>query len=495
MKARKLPVLAFSVVAVISWLGNASARTRPAKDIYIAIRKDGRMGSGTKTDPFDGSTTAKLFPIFQKVPPRAHLHFGAGTFPIEAEPIKNNGFVKNGWKIRGAGQKRTTFQLVGSVAGIHSMCVLSSPGGVFTSNVKISDLTVDCNWPGLANTATTGNIVHAFEGETTSGRSTIVGTGFTPAHIGQLISGRGIPANTWIGAVTDTMHPELSSSATSLVSVKANVTGHANFTIASKRGAVHGIGLGGSNNRLERVRVINSYGSVGNANECFALILGGTDYSGVQKRGNNNWIVDCDAESPWGTYGSPFALSNTSNSGVVGCRAIGINDGYDARGWTSGGVNGADLKNCVVKDCRFSDTYGIFYIDTGTIDGLTVANNTVTRGKMGCALANKAIKRNIRIIDNRLNIQNRSPKFPATGIQFLHAPAASNVEIRGNVITFDHGGVGVDQFRTLQAGPDSLDATAKVENNVGPSSQASKGDPKGSYKNNRTPAGTPWFAN
>jgi hypothetical protein len=313
------------------------------------------------------------------------------------------------------------------------------------------------------------------------------------AEIGQVIIGTGIPADTWIGAIVDPTHAVLSSSATTNVPVNAISTGNAAYTIASKRGAVHGIGIPGSNNRLERVRAINSYGSLANGNECFALGLGGTNYSGVRTYGTNNWIVDCDAELPWGTYASPFAASVTDNSRIINCRAVGINDGYDGRGWTSGGLNGAYLKNFQVTGCRFTDTYGAFYQDTGPVDGLEIIGNTVIRGKIGCAVVNADTKRNIRIINNSLNIQNRSARFPTAGIQILNAPAASNVEIRGNKITFNHSGIGVDQFRTLQASRASLDATARVEDNVGPSSLASMGDPNGFYRNNRDGNGATWF--
>jgi hypothetical protein len=468
------------------------AKTGQGKSVYIAIRTDGVAGSGTKSDPFDGSSASKVFGILKALPSNTHLNFGRGTYQIDVTDA-SKGFIKSGWKVRGAGEYLTTIQLSGSVAQIAFLTVLSSQPDVFTSNVRITDLTVDCNWANLAHTATTGKTVRTFDGNTSQGNSILTGSGFTLPDIGEVITGPGIPANTWIGTITDSNQATLSSSATANVPVNVTSAASGTYNIASKRGAIQGIGIGGSNNRLERVRVINSYGSLANNYECFALRLGGTDYNGVRKRGANNWMVNCNAELPWGTYSNPFAASRTDNSGVLNCRALGINDRYDGRGWTSGGVNGAYLKNFQVQACRFADTYGVFYQDTGPLDGLEIVGNTVTRGKIGCAIVAPDVKKNIRIIGNNFNLQNRNPRYPTPGIQFLEAPAASNVVIRENKITFDRSGIGVDEFRTLQASSTTLDATAKVLNNIGPLSLASMGNPNGLYRNNRDIHGVSWF--
>jgi hypothetical protein len=482
-----LPFLVGSIV-IACWL----ATTRQANAVYIAIRADEVAGSGTKSDPFNGSSASKLFAVLTALPVNTHLHFAAGTYQIDVVDA-DKGVIKSGWQIHGAGKSLTTIRLTGSLAVGTFIWVLRSPGGVFTSNVRVTDLTVDCNWPNLANTAPTGKTVRTFQGSTTKGSSTITGADFTLPDVGQVIDGPGIPANSWIGRIANSFTAVLSSAATTNAPVNATSTSSGTYIVASKRGTAAGIGIGGSNNRVERVRVINSYGSVANNYECFALGLGGTDYGGVYRSSRNNWIVNCDAELPWGTYASPFAAARTDDSGIVNCRAVGINDGYAGRGWTTGGLNGAYLKNFRVQGSRFTDTYGVFYQDTGPVDGLEIIGNTTIRGKIGCAIVNPDTKKNIRIINNNFNLQNRNPDYSTAGIQILEGPAASNVVIRGNKITFDRSGIGVNRFRTLQASRVSLDNTARVENNIGPLSLASMGDPKGFYRNNRDVDGKPWF--
>lgn len=48
--------------------------------IWIAKRTDGIKGSGTASDPYDGSTAAKLdFVLNNHCPANSHVHLGAGV--------------------------------------------------------------------------------------------------------------------------------------------------------------------------------------------------------------------------------------------------------------------------------------------------------------------------------------------------------------------------------------------------------------------------------
>src|SRR5207244_1999963 len=96
--------------------------------------------------------------------------------------------------------------------------------------------------------------------------------------------------------------------------------------------------------------------------------------------GVNNVIQFCRAELPQGNYGFPFALAGwvwgpenhlITNSKVVGCTAVGINDGL-VSGFTSGGVGVANVKDCEVDSNTFIDCSGAAYTDTGSIDGLRI---------------------------------------------------------------------------------------------------------------------------
>jgi hypothetical protein len=223
----------------------------------------------------------------------------------------------------------------------------------------------------------------------------------------------------------------------------------------------------GSNNLLERIRCINSYGSAANKLEHFALFMGGSRFGD----GTNNTIENCRAELPQGTYGNPFALAGwtfttpkylLTNSRVVGCTAVGVNNGSQT-GFTSGGVNVANLKNCTVDSNTFIDCFGAAYIDSGSVDGLAVTNNSVTRGWQGVGLANPALpKQNITISGNNFNIQNRNPVGANCGIVNGFS-TGTNLTVTNNTISFDTSGTGKLQFWGIML-PSSSNAT--ISNNI-----------------------------
>jgi hypothetical protein len=82
------------------------------------------------------------------------VHLGPGTFRTNAN---HQWSVRPGWVLSGAGMDSTTIQMVGNVAGIHYTvnCVSSNPG-ISSDNITIQDLTVDCDWAQLSQTADTG---------------------------------------------------------------------------------------------------------------------------------------------------------------------------------------------------------------------------------------------------------------------------------------------------------------------------------------------------
>jgi hypothetical protein len=288
----------------------------------------------------------------------------------------------------------TTVQAAGSVAGMGGVTVFASDPNISTDNVTIQDLTIDCNWAELSQTADTG------------------------------------PG------------------------------GEKNITVTA-------VSIYGSNNLLDGVRCINSYGSAANKREQFALFLVGARTGDS----TNNVIQNCRAELPQGTYGNPFALAGwtfstpnyvLTNSKVVGCTAVGVNNGLQS-GFTSGGVNIANVKDCVIDSNTFIDCYGAVYTDTGSIDGLQLTNNNVTRGWGGAVLASLALpKQNVTIRGNNLNILNRDQNGASCGINVSFA-GITNLTIDSNTVTFDTSGTGPLQFWGIMA---PLSNNATISNNT-----------------------------
>jgi hypothetical protein len=213
----------------------------------------------------------------------------------------------------------------------------------------------------------------------------------------------------------------------------------------------------------------------------------------------NDVIENCRAELPQGNYGNPFALAGWTfstprylllNSKVVGCTAVGVSNG-GATGFTSGGVNFANVKDCQIDSNSFTDCFGAAYTDAGSVDGLSVTNNTVIRGWQGVGLANPILpKQNITISGNNFNIQNRNPDGANCGIVNSFG-TITNLTIDHNTISFDTSGTGVMQFWGIMA---QLSNYSTISNNtvgvvtVGDSGSGATGTGLIMF-NNRTPTG------
>jgi len=257
--------------------------------------------------------------------------------------------------------------------------------------------------------------------------------------------------------------------------------------------------LFGSNNLLDHVRTINTYSSLANNMEEFALSLVGPP-SGD---GTNDVIQYCRAEMPQGNHEAPFALAGflystpthlLINSKVISCTAVGVYGALsNAPGFASGGVNLANVQNCQIDSNTFIDCFGAAYIDTGSVDGLQVTNNTVTRGWLGVGLSSPAIqgvKQNITISGNNFLIQNRISNGASFGIFIGYGPT-TNVTVDSNTIIFDTSGPGILSFWGIGC---AYLTNATVSNNiVGRAYPLSNGFTASIVTafNNRYPDGTP----
>jgi len=399
------------------------ALVRP--QVWIAIRTDGLPGTGTQLDPYNGSTAAKFDALMSsfRYTPNLGIHLvGPGPFRTYAN---HTWVVRSGWVISGDGIGSTTVQMVGNVAGLHfDVDVFKSDPSISTDNVTIRDLTVDCNWAELSQTADNG------------------------------------------------------------------ANGEKNI----KTGAVI---LWGSNNLIDHVRCINSYGSLANTGmEEFAIFL----VAPRSSDGTNNVIQYCRVELPQGNHSAPFGLGGwiysesrhlITNSKVLSCTAVGVNSGLSTgRGFASGGVALSNVKDCQIDNNTFIDCLGAAYIDTGSVDGLQVTNNTVIRGWEGVGIATSGLPRqNIQISGNNFSIQNRVVGGASYGIA-LSTAATNNLTINSNTISFDASGAGLPSFWGLQV---SLLNTATISNNiVGIANWPVSNNATGiglTMFNNRTPAG------
>lgn len=115
--------------------------------VYVSVRTDGLSGSGTQTDPFNGSTQARFDGLMKSFGPNTQINLSAGTFLTDGGDTYS---LKTGWKIQGSGMGITIVKLTGHIASTPKHPHFSSWGQ--TDYVEIHDLTCDANaqgwsWP------------------------------------------------------------------------------------------------------------------------------------------------------------------------------------------------------------------------------------------------------------------------------------------------------------------------------------------------------------
>ncbi len=233
-----------------------------------------------------------------------------------------------------------------------------------------------------------------------------------------------------------------------------------NKNVGEKNISVSAIEIFGSNNLIERVRHINTYGSAANGQEEFGVSL--CPPSNMDGAGNR--ISYCRGELPAGNYGSAFNIGGPSNfspiryvinSKIDHCTVIGINNGLLTAGFTNGLGGSAFAKNFEMSDNFVSDCAGVFYCDTGSLENIQITNNTVVRGWLGIGLVadgpNESwTKKNIQISGNKINVQNRAGGAPSDAIR-IQGASTTTCTIDSNTITFDMNATGYPGFHTILA--------------------------------------------
>jgi len=120
-----------------------------AREVFIALRRDGEVGKGTEDNPYDGSTAAAFDAVMNSLSGLETVRLGPGVFPTA------RGFLwlpKSGQRIVGSGMFATIIRLVlASPQSGQSQYVFGLTRTAL-SGFELSDLTIDCNLAGQPNT-------------------------------------------------------------------------------------------------------------------------------------------------------------------------------------------------------------------------------------------------------------------------------------------------------------------------------------------------------
>lgn len=144
--------------------------TAPPDGVWIGIRQDGLPGSGTRHDPYDGSTPERFDAILGKYWKSGVEGLKVNILPGTYRTLGNSGYIpglrdpgdgwrcRSGWTIRGAGMDKTILVL----HRIHKHPSEDIYGGVVIATtdssverVLVEDLTVNCNHDQIGNAKST----------------------------------------------------------------------------------------------------------------------------------------------------------------------------------------------------------------------------------------------------------------------------------------------------------------------------------------------------
>jgi len=384
------------MTAIILALGsfNMSAADQPAIDaaiseVWISAQPVANGGTGTSSNPYDGSTQVKfdaLMVSFQNTP-NLTIHLGAGTFRSNIT-ASGRWTVRSGWVIQGAGMYATTCQMMGVLTGKHwGMQFFTSPNGFSTDNVVIRDLTVDCNWPELSSTADMG------AGGEKWGAIFAIALGGSNNLIERVrhINSRGSAANATEAFGIHVGAPSTGDATGNIIRYCRAELPQGNY------GAAFGL-QGWVNGSITRYvtnsSVYGNYVAGQNNGTATGFTTGGVNAAFIKNcQIHDNAFFDCQSIYYQDT-GSIDGLQILNNKLVRGWLGIGLVAGGDPT-WTN---------------------------------------------------------KNVNIAGNSLNIQNRIAPYGSAGYGIqIGGPTPSNISITGNYISFAPTGLGYKQFLSIAA--------------------------------------------
>src|SRR5437016_2820419 len=176
-------------------------------NVWIAYRTDGVAGSGTQSDPYDGSTATKFDTAMNGVGPNTCIHLGPGTFETAGYYDGITGTywqAKTGMRIAGSGIDVTTLKLVNTTPTTQRVYVIGHALSSSTVDFfEVSNLTIDCNLGALSGTSSTAGAVRLMGNHSRVVRVKVINWGNknsgTPGFVIAMLTGD--PASSVIGVL------------------------------------------------------------------------------------------------------------------------------------------------------------------------------------------------------------------------------------------------------------------------------------------------------
>ncbi len=126
----------------------AAAAKAPPVDIYLAVRTDGAVGSGTADDPFDASTPERYDGLLGAYFRNTVFHYAPGTYRTGGYRFRQLQSAGPNCKHYGAGIDQTILQLVGASDPTADGVIFGSDVDGVADGFEVQNMTLDCNAAG-----------------------------------------------------------------------------------------------------------------------------------------------------------------------------------------------------------------------------------------------------------------------------------------------------------------------------------------------------------
>jgi len=138
----------FGLVLALCALGSMHPPASFGKDVYLAVRQDGRNGSGSAQDPFDASSAAKYDAILARFREETNFFYSPGIYETTGGRYRIRPTANPHCHHFGAGVDRTIIRLVGASHPTEEGTIFYADYDSTVDGFELHDLTLDCDAPG-----------------------------------------------------------------------------------------------------------------------------------------------------------------------------------------------------------------------------------------------------------------------------------------------------------------------------------------------------------
>ena len=119
-----------------------------AGDVYLAVRQDRHVGSGSAHDPFDASSATKYDELLRRFRENTNFFYGPGIYETKGGYYRTRQTANPHCHHFGAGVDRTIIRLVGASHPTEDGVIFYADYDATVYGFELHDLTLDCNASG-----------------------------------------------------------------------------------------------------------------------------------------------------------------------------------------------------------------------------------------------------------------------------------------------------------------------------------------------------------